>query len=420
MPIFDTAAVLVLIAAAFGYVNHRLLKLPSTSGTLLVALLGSFAILAIDAVFPSLQAGLVIAALLRQIDFNQTLMHGLLCFLLFAGALSVDLEDVLAHKWMIAVLATAGVILSTAITGVLTWQMLRVIGAEVPMTVCFVFGALISPTDPIAVMELLKRVKVPRGLVAQIAGESLFNDGVGVVVFLALVSIAGLGIAEPHAALSVDTATLLRFLAVQVLGGVALGVALGYVAYAAMKTIDYHPLELLITLALVMFIYAMSFWVHVSGPIAVVVAGLFIGNAGRRFAMSQNTREHVDSFWNMIDEVLNVILFLLLGLQVFAVTITPATLLAGAFAIPIALVARFVSVGIPIGLTPKRRRTTPALTQILTWTGLRGGISVALMLSLPPFPARDLLVACTYSVVVFSILVQGLTVRRLLNHYGFN
>lgn len=414
---FDTAAVLIAIAAVSGYVNHRFLKLPATAGTLAVALVSSLVVVAADAVVPTLHMHELLTRFLGEIDFNEALMHGMLCFLLFAGALHTDLEGLLEHKWTIGGLATVGVLISTLIVGALTWWVFKLIGVDVPFVLCLVFGALISPTDPIAVMGLLKELKAPRSLEAQIAGESLFNDGIGVVVFFALVSAASLSGADREA-MTVSTVSLMSFFLREVIGGAVLGLGLGYGAYRALKSIDDHPLELLITLALVMFMYAVSFWLHVSGPIAVVLAGVLIGNPGRKFAMSQNTREHVDSFWQMLDEILNAVLFLLLGLEVFALTAGPSAMIASALAVPVALIARFVSVTVPIAAMSLRGRYSHGILPILTWSGLRGGISVAMVLSLPRFAARDYLVACTYAVVVFSVLVQGLTVRRVLLRYG--
>jgi CPA1 family monovalent cation:H+ antiporter len=345
-------------------------------------------------------------------------MHGMLCFLLFAGSLHIDLEGLLEHKWIIGTLATVGVLVSTVAVGTLTWGLFRLIGVDAAFLACLVFGALISPTDPIAVMGLLKELKAPRSLEAQIAGESLFNDGIAVVVFFALVSIAGLSAEHDPTAVAMTARGLGRFFLQEVAGGAVLGLGLGYVGYLALKSIDDHPLELLITLGLVMFMYALSFWVHVSGPIAVVLAGLLIGNPGRKFAMSHKTREHVDAFWQMLDEILNAVLFLLLGLEVFAVPAGSTAIVAGILVVPIALAARLVSVSVPIAAMSVRGRYRRGIVQILTWSGLRGGISVAMMLSLPAFPGRDYLLACTYAVVVFSILAQGLTMRRVLVHYG--
>ncbi|HEV3062205.1 MAG TPA: cation:proton antiporter [Vicinamibacterales bacterium] len=270
-------------------------------------------------------------------------------------------------------------------------------------------------TDPVAVMGLLKELRAPKSLEAQIAGESLFNDGIGVVLFLALASLAGLFATVPTAAPA--TSALLAFFVREVGGGAMLGLGCGFVAYRTLMGIDDHPLELLVTLALVMFTYAVSFTIHASGPIAVVVAGLLIGNPGRRFAMSARTRELVDAFWSMIDELLNTVLFLLLGTQVFAVSTGPRAIAAGLVSVLVVLLARLISVGLPVAAMSFGRGLARGIVPVLTWSGLRGGISVAMVLSLPQFPARDLLLTCTYSVVVFSILVQGLTVRRLLGYY---
>jgi Na+:H+ antiporter len=415
--IFDIAAVLTAVAAISGYVNHRLLRLPQTSGTLLVALASSLIVVAIERFMPAIHVQPAIEGFLQRIDFDQTLMHGLLCFLLFAGALHVDLEGLVNNRWTIGVLSTIGVLLSTAIVGLLTWVTFGLLGVQLDLFTCLTFGALISPTDPIAVMGLLKELHAPQSLEAQIAGESLFNDGVGVIVFLALSSLANLsgGTGGPGTSLSAE---LVLFAFREVAGGIAAGLGLGYVGYCALKSIDDHPLELLITLALVMFLYSLSFWIRVSGPIAVVVAGLLIGNPGRRLAMSQRTREHVDGFWTMMDEVLNAVLFLLLGLEMFAVERWSAVLLPAALTVPICLLARFMSVGVPVRAMHGRAALGRGLIPILTWSGLRGGISVALVLSLPRFDGKDLLLASTYAVVVFSVLVQGLTVRQLLVHYG--
>ncbi|MGV3516343.1 cation:proton antiporter [Luteitalea sp.] len=418
MSAFDIAAILIAIAAVCGYINHRLLHLPPTSGTLLIALASSLIVIALERLVPGIHLQGQITDFLGQIDFNQTLMHGLLCFLLFAGALHVDLGGLIDHRWTIAALATIGVVISVTIVGGVTWLVLGQLGVPQPLLVCLTFGALISPTDPVAVMGLLKELRAPASLEAQIAGESLFNDGIGVVVFLGLASMADLSSAVPVQAPGIDVSALTTFAAREVVGGVALGLSLGYVGYRALKSIDDHPLELLITLALVMFLYALSFWVHVSGPIAVVVAGLMIGNPGRQFAMSARTREHVDAFWSMIDEVLNAVLFLLLGLEVFAVQHWTDVLLPAVLAVPICLVARAASVAVPVTALRMTGSPRDGLLPVLTWSGLRGGISVALVLSLPPFPGREILLASTYAVVVFSVLVQGLTVRRVLVHYG--
>jgi len=412
--VFDLAAILLAVAALFGYLNHRVLRLPPTSGMLAVALASSLMLVAANAVLPSLQIHAIVAGFVSRIDFNQTLMRGMLAFLLFAGALHLDLEGLLEDKWTIGTLATVGVLISTAVVGAMMWWVFRLIQLDVPPLVCFVFGALISPTDPVAVMALLKELHAPKSLEARIAGESLFNDGVGVVVFSALAA----GLSENGATTFTQEAiSPLLFFIREVGGGAALGLVFGYFAYRALLTVDDHPLELLITLALVMSTYELAFRIQVSGPIAVVITGLLIGNHGRRFAMSARTREHLDAFWTMIDEVLNAVLFLLIGLQVFTVSVGPGALAAGVLSIAVVLIGRLVSVAVPVAAISVRGRFKRGIVPVLTWSGLRGGLSVAMALSLPPFPARGLILACTYAVVVFSILAQGLTVRRLLVYY---
>ena len=417
MNAFDVAAILLAIAAVSGYLNYRFLKLPATSGMLAVALVSSLVLVAADAALPWLHLQAAIAGFLTRIDFNHTLMRGMLSFLLFAGALHLDLEGLLDDKLTIGTLATVGVLISTAVIGGLMWWVFRFLQADVPLPICFVFGALISPTDPIAVIGLLKELRAPKSLEAQIAGESLFNDGVGVVLFSALVSLAGLSVTGA-ATVAPEAGSLLVFFTREVGGGAMLGLALGYLTHRATMSVEDHALELLMTLALVMLTYALSFRIHVSGLIAVVVTGLLIGNPGRRFAMSEHTKEHIDGFWAMIDEILNAVLFLLLGLQVFAVPAGPKAIAAGVFSIVAALIARLVSVAVPVAAMSFHRPFKRGLIPVLTWSGLRGGLSVAMAVSLPPFPARDLILACTYSVAVFTILAQGLTVRRLLIHYG--
>ena len=407
--IFNLVAVLVTLAAAFGYANHRWLGLPHTIGLVVIALLTSFVILVVDALVPALGLEAAVAALLASLDFDDTLMKAVLSFLLFAGALHVDVETLLRRRWAISVLATVGILVSTGLVSLSMSVAFGALGFEIPLAYCFVFGALISPTDPVAVLGILKAVDVPETLEAKIAGESLFNDGVGVVLYSVLVAVAAGG---AHGDTTVAGAVQL-FL-VEAVGGVGLGLAAGYLAYRAMRTIDEHNLEVLITLSLVMGTYALAMWSHVSGPLAVVVAGLFIGNHGKQFAMSEETRSHIETFWSLLDEVLNSLLFLAIGFEVLAVTLTGRVVGVGLVAIPVALAARLISVGLPIRLLGLRREFTKGAIPVLTWGGLRGGISVALALALPPSPYKPVLLAATYAVVIFSIVVQGLTVERLV------
>ena len=404
---FNVAAIVVALAAAFGYVNHRWLALPRTIGLVVIALFASLGVIGLDTLFPGLGFRGAVGAFLARIDFPEALMKGMLSFLLFAGALHVDLDELLRRKWAIGTLATVGVLISTALVGIAVYFAALSLGLDIPLVYCLVFGALISPTDPIAVLGILKTLDVPPTLKAKIAGESLFNDGVGIVVFTIVLAIAT-GQAE------VSPLGIAGLFVSEAVGGAALGLAAGWVAYAAMKTIDEHNLEVLITLALVMLTYAVSFIVHVSGPIAVVVAGLLIGNHGTRFAMSRTTRDHVRMFWSLLDEILNAVLFLLIGFEVVALTLTGDIAVIMAIAVPVVIAARLVSVGAPLLVLGLGRTFTRGAIPVLTWGGLRGGISVALALSLPDVPAKDLILAATYGVVIFSIVVQGLTVKRLV------
>lgn len=410
MSFFDIAAWIITITALFSYLNHCYLRLPTTIGVMLIGLLVSLGLIALE----HLGVGIAHRAeeFLAGIDFNRTLMQGMLSYLLFAGALHIDINDLARQKWPIGILATLGVILSTLIIGVLLWGMLRLIGLELPFIYCLLFGALISPTDPIAVLAVLRNAGVARTLEMKITGESLFNDGVGVVLFVVLFSIAT-GSHELTA-----NAIALMF-AQEALGGIVYGFALGTLGYRLIKNVDNYQVEILLTLALVTGGYALAMAIHVSGPIAVVVAGLLIGNHGRRFAMSDKTREHLDTFWELVDEILNAVLFVLIGLEVVVISLSALSLLAGLLTVGLVLIGRFASVGVPIMLMRRMREFSPHTVKILTWGGLRGGISVALALSLPAGSERDLLLTITYCVVAFSILVQGLTLGRLVvRSYG--
>jgi len=409
--IFNLAALVVTLAAICGWINHRWLRLPHSIGLVLIALAVSFVALMLDAVVPALRLESTVRDTLTQIDFHDTLMIGMLGFLLFAGALHVDLDHLVSRRWAISTLATVGILLSTGLVGGGTYLLAGLAGLDVPLPYCLVFGALISPTDPIAVLSILKKTTVPATLEAKIAGESLFNDGVGVVLFAILVAVATGG--GEHGA-ELTAGGIVRLLVTEAVGGGLLGLVAGYVAFRAMKAIDEHNLEVLITLALVMGTYGLAQQLHLSGPIAMVVAGLFIGNHGTRLAMSETTRDHVEKFWSLIDEILNSVLFLAIGFEVFALTLTPAMLWIAMVAIPLVLAARFISVSVPILALRLWHDFTPGAIPVLTWGGLRGGISVALALSLPLSPVRDQILAATYGVVVFSIVVQGLTIERVV------
>ena len=412
MTLLDILAMLIGLSALGGYINHRYLKLPHTIGLVVVALAASGGILLIDFATPQTKMAEIVGGAIGEIDFQKVLMEGMLSALLFAGATHVDMTELAERKWAIGLMATVGVLISTFIVGATMWGLARGFGFELPFIWALVFGALISPTDPVAVLGILKTVRVPRLLQAKIAGESLLNDGVGVVLFSILVSIA-VGSAG-HGGAEVTALGIGKLFVVEAFGGALLGIVAGLIAYAMLRSLDEHNIEVMITLALVLLVYAVALKLHVSGPIAVVVAGLFIGNHGARYAMSERTRQHVFQFWELTDEILNSVLFLLIGLEVLVVTFSPQHAGLALLAIPVVLVARFIAVATPISLLRLRTSFTDGAIRILTWAGLRGGISVALALSLPPSPYKPAILTMTYAVVVFSILVQGLTVERLV------
>ena len=410
MEIFNLPALLLSLTALFSYLNYRFLKLPTTIGMMLLALIFSALLIL---------AGTVNSAVLgwaqtqvEAIRFDRTLMHGMLSFLLFAGALHVDLDDFRANWRIIGSLALPGTLLSTLLVSVCSWWMLEIVGLGMPFVYCLLFGSLISPTDPIAVLGILKTVGTPKSLEAKITGESLFNDGVGVVVFLVLLQML-VADACGHGSEFAPKAVLLFFVQ-EVFGGIIFGLLIGSLAFFLIRSVDDYKVEILLTVALVTGGYALASALHISGPLAIVVAGLLIGNQGRTLAMSETTRRNLDLFWELVDDILNALLFVILGLELIVLTVTGAGVAAGLFAIPIVLLARLGAVGIPVAVLRHFRSFTPGAVRIMVWGGLRGGISVALALSIPPGRERDIILVMTYLVVLFSILVQGLTLKRLV------
>ena len=405
MTFFQTTALLLTFAALAAYCNHKFLHLPRTIGLMAIALSLSliFVILGMLDIIDLTEAALFV----QSIDFSTTLLHGMLAFLLFAGALHVNLEDLRSQAMPVAVLSTLGVVLATFIAGTLFWGVAHWVGITLPFVYALLFGALIAPTDPIAVLGILKQVGAPKSLETKITGEALFNDGVGVVVFLTILDVA-LGIREP------DAPHILLFLLKEAAGGVLLGLLFGWAFYRLLKSVDAYQVEILLTLALAAGGYSLAEFLHVSAPIAIVVAGLFIGNRGRAFAMSDTTREHLDTFWELIDEILNAVLFVLIGLEILTVRLNIAYGLLAASAIIVVLFARYASVGSLVTIMRLRRSFSKGVVEILTWGGLRGGISIALALSLPPVAERHVIITVTYVAVTFSVLVQGLTIGRVV------
>jgi CPA1 family monovalent cation:H+ antiporter len=407
---FEILGALLAVAAAFAYVNHRWIRLPPAIGLMALGLVASLVLILIDrlGILP-LQAS--VERLLDRVAFSDTLLHGMLGVLLFAGALHINLNDLREERAAIAVLAVGSTIVSTAVIGTLSFLLLRAVGLHLPFGYCLLFGAVIAPTDPIGVLGILKQARIPKRLETQIAGESLFNDGVGVVLFLAVLGVVTRGGGVTFG----EVATIF---AREALGGAAFGFASGYVAYRLVKSIDHYQTELLVTLALVLGGYAVAERLHISAPIAAVVSGLLIGNQGRALAMSDVTRDHLDKFWSLIDEIMNTVLFVLVGFEVIRLRLTREAVVAGVLMIPIVLAARLVSVALPALGLRRWIQFARGTVAILTWGGLRGGISVALALSLPSGRERDVVVVMTYFVVVFSVLAQGLTLKRVARRFA--
>jgi Na+:H+ antiporter len=407
LSLFEIAAIVLALSAGFGWLNERFIGLPNVIGVLVVALAASIGLILFDRVVPGLGVQEVVQASLKQINFYDTMMNGMLAFLLFAGALQVDLGRLRAEASAVGLLATTGVAISTAIVGTGFYAIAHLIGVNIPLAWALVFGALISPTDPVAVLALLKSVNLPQRLEIKIAGESLFNDGVGVVLFTFLLGLA----TQTGEATVLNVAGLFLW---EAIGGAVLGLAVGLVVLRAMEAVDDYSVEILITLALVAGLYALAVRLDMSGPIAVVAAGILVGNRGVRTAMSEVTREHLFQFWEIVDELLNSVLFLLIGLEVLVVSIDPSLAGLAVATIPLVLVARLVSVWVPLSLLSLRTAFTPGSIPILTWGGVRGGISVALALAVPVVDFREPILVATYAVVVFSIIVQGLTITPLV------
>jgi len=402
----DIAAIFLTITAVLAYLNRRFIGFPATIGVMVIALALSLVTIGLDALgFGMLRD--YEQSLVERIDFSALLMEGMLSLLLFAGALHVDLSELRAYRWQIGLLAIIGTMASTVLVGLMLWYGLSFTPVVLPLSYCLLFGALISPTDPIAVMGILKSAGAPADVELVIAGESLFNDGVGVVLFSLLLSVA---ISGETPTFSHSALLLLK----EAGGGLLLGLAMGYVTYRMLKSIDSYQEEVLITLAAVIGGYSLASSLHVSGPLAMVVVGLIVGNHGRAMAMSEQTRRHVDMFWELIDQILNAVLFALIGLEIIMISTASGLLTSGLIAIVITMAARLLTVGLPIRALRSAFRLPAGAWKVLTWGGLRGGISVALALSLPAGPQRDIIVALTYMVVVFSILVQGLSIGRVV------
>lgn len=407
MSLLPAISILIVLAALFGYVNVRFLKLPTTIGLMIISIAFSLGMLIVGYFQP--QVIELETELVREIDFQKLLMDGMLSFLLFAGALHVNFGQLKQQRLPIILFATLGVLMSTFLVAGMMYGVFSMLGLTVPFIFCLLFGALISPTDPIAVLGILKQAGAPEKLETKIVGESLFNDGIGVVVFATIYQLALASSQE------IEFGEIAFLFLEEVGGGIALGLALGYLAYQLMRRIDDYEVEVLITLAVVMGGYLLASQLHFSGPLAMVVAGIMIGHERfRTSAMSEITETYVDKFWELIDNLLNAVLFVIIGLEIVILTFEGNYLFAGLLAIPVVLLARFISLSLPIAIFKKRLDFVPNTGLIMTWGGLRGGISIALALSLTSAMPRDLILTITYTVVIFSIVVQGLTVGNVV------
>ena len=406
MEIFSIITALTVLSAVFAFINTKFLKLPFTIGLMIIALCFTFIIILLGRLNHEILDEAT--ALIQAIDFKTVLLEVMLSFLLFAGALHTKLDVLKQQKTPILLFATLGVLTSTALVGTLTYYLAIALSHPIDYLYCLLFGALISPTDPIAVLGILKEAKAPKKLEIKIVGESLFNDGVGVVVFLVILGIAEKGIS------TIEFNEIALLFVEEVFGGISLGLLAGWIGFRLMKSIDHYETEVMITLALVMGAYGAAHLLHFSGPLAVVVAGIYIGNKSPEIAWSKTTQTYVDKFWELIDVFLNAILFVLIGLELLIIAINGEYILFGLIAIPITILARYLALAGPTALLKKRLDFVPNTAIIMTWGGLRGGISIALALSLGANMERDLFLTVTYIIVIFSIICQGLTIGPLI------
>ncbi|WP_299255346.1 sodium:proton antiporter [uncultured Cytophaga sp.] len=404
MELFHLFSILIVLSALFAYINFKFLKLPNAIGLMLVSLLFSVAIILTSNFVPNFKIAII--GILKGLDFSELLLEVMLSFMLFAGAIHIKYKDLKNEKLAILLFSTISVIISTILIGLITYYILNVFGIQVALIHAFLFGALISPTDPIAVLSILKSAGIPKSLETKIAGESLFNDGVAVVIFITILQLA-----KPSIELSIGDIVLL--FGQEAIGGIVLGITIGYFGYKLISSIDNYKVEVLITLAIVMGGYTLAHYTHVSGPLAMVAAGLITGNRSKEYGMSDLTAQYVDKFWELLDDILNAVLFVLIGLELLLVETSNLVVFISFILIFFILIIRYISVFIPSMLIRLKEEVNQKTLVILTWGGLRGGISIALALSIQLENHRDIWVTITYVIVCFSILIQGLTIGKL-------
>lgn len=405
MDLFEITTLVIVLTAVFSYLNGRYVRLPTTIGVMAISLTVSLGLLGLGEFWPAFK--LQATGIVAHIDFNRTLFHGMLAFLLFAGAQHVELEELLREFLPVTLLSVAGTVISMFLVAAMGFYAMHFGGVSLPFAWCLLFGALVSPTDPIAVIGVMRKLNAPPVLETQIAGESLFNDGVGVVLFSVLLMTVSGGVTP-------SAMRVVGMVVQQSLGGIAIGLLCGVIINAMLKGVDDYKVELLLSIALAMGSYALADVLRLSGPISTVVAGLMIGNHGRASGMSEASRQNFDTFWELLDEILNAVLFVLIGLEVLAIPRGKIYLLAALLCVPVALAARAISVAGTVTLLRTWRPMRPGTIRVLTWGGLRGGLSMAMALAIPTGPHREPIILATYAIVVFSILVQGLTVGKLV------
>jgi CPA1 family monovalent cation:H+ antiporter len=406
MELYYSFSILIVLASFFAYLNLRYLRLPSTIGIMIIAMLSSVLLVIAGNVFPGSTLNRF-STLLQDVDFTEVLMGAMLNFLLFAGAIHINLADLREQRWPVMVFSTVSVLISTFAVGLIMYFGLPWLGITMPFIFCLLFGALISPTDPIAVLGILKEAKVSKTLETKVAGESLFNDGVAVVIFAVILKLS------KGQNVDISFSNILWLLAKEAGGGFLLGIMLGWGASKAMRKIDDYKVEVLITLSVVMGGYLIAHAMHISGPLTMVAAGLVIGNYGKQTAMSDVTKDYLNKFWELIDDILNAILFLFIGFELLLIPNIVHYWQLGLISIIVVLFSRYISIWVPSFVMPKRLKFDNSTIKMLVWGGLRGGISIALALSVEEGPYKTTIISATYFVVVFSIIVQGLTIGSL-------
>ncbi|MFN4364528.1 cation:proton antiporter [Chryseobacterium hispalense] len=406
MELYYSFSALIVLASIFSYLNYRFLKLPSTIGIMVIAIVVSIFLVSFgETVLPRTFGHL--HNLMSSIDFTEVLMGAMLNFLLFAGGIHINIDDLKEQLRPVLIFSTLGVVISTFVVGFGMFYILPFLGINLPFIYCLLFGALISPTDPVAVLSILKQANVSKSLETKVAGESLFNDGMAVVVFTVVLQLA----VGNEVDLGVESIGLL--LLKEAGGGLLLGVILGWVTSRLMREVDDYIISVLVTLSVVMGGYLIARQMHISGPLTMVAAGLFMGNFNVKFKMKSITQDYLIKFWELIDEILNAVLFLFIGFELLVIKDLSHFMIPGLVAIVVVLVARLVSI---YGPTKFMKRTfSPQTVKVLVWGGIRGGVSIALALSIPKNEYSTIVLSITYCVVVFSIIVQGLTIGKLAN-----